>query len=342
MHSTYEVRQLPVWPEIEHIRVESRGSRRKFWISIEGEPNLWLLKFPRPNTGEHWAEKIAAEVGSLIGVNCARVELAEVGGELVTVCESFDVGTWFDLYEYVDDSTDQVDEVSIDFGAINWSAASNLSESLAPTFFEGWFVLELNIDGYDAEKRFGQRDHNVDNIVTAVKRFVQRFTEDWNDQVDVILRDVASYAILDGLIGNTDRHHENWMLRWERKLGQIWVSAAPSYDHASSLRRELNDEARRRMLNENGVSRYLRRGRGGVYDDGTHERAPSPLDLAKSLCKQWPDYTSETLKAISVVRDNDFRTIVDMVPSEFMSDTAKEFAYRALITSKTELLENAK
>ena len=342
MLQKYEVRQLPVWSEIQEIKKESKGSRRKFWISIEGEANSWLLKYPRPNTGEHWAEKVAAEVGSLIGVDCARVDLAKVGGELVTVCESFDVGTWYDFYEYVKDSTDQVDEVSIDFGAIHWDDAPYSSESLEPTFFEGWFVLELTIDGYDGEQRFGQRDHNVDNIVKAVKRFVKRFTEDWNDQVNVILRDVASYAIFDGLIGNTDRHHENWMLKRERNRGRVWVSVAPSYDHASSLGRELTDEARRRMLHENGVSRYLRRGRGGVYDDGTRQRAPSPLELAKSLCKQWPAYTGETLDAIAVVRDDDFRTIVDMVPSEFMSATAKEFAYRALITSKTELLENVR
>ena len=342
MSDTYEVRQLPVWSEIQEIRKESKGSRRKFWISIEGEPNTWLLKYPRPNTGEHWAEKVTAEVGSLVGVNCARVDLADVGGELVTVCESFDAGTWFDLYEYVSDSYDPIDEVAPDFGDTNRSVASNSSESLEPAFFEGWFVLELTIEGYDGDKRFGQRDHNVDNIVTAVKRFVQRFTEDWNDQADAILRDVASYAILDGLIGNTDRHHENWMLKLERNRGRVTVSAAPSYDHASSLGRELQDEARRKMLHENGVSRYLRRGRGGVYEDGTRQRAPSPLELAKSLCKRWPAYSGDTLDAISVVRDDDFRTIVDMVPSEFMSATAKEFAYRSLITSKTELLENVR
>ena len=339
---TYEVRRLPVWSEIQEIRRESKGSRRKFWISIEDEPNTWLLKYPRSNTGEHWAEKVAAEVGSLIGVHCAGVELAEVGGELVTVCESFDIGTWYDLYDYVDESIEPFDEASIDFGTINWHTGLNPSESMEPTFFEGWFVLELTVDGYDVEKRFGQRDHNVDNIVMAVKRFVQRFTEDWNDQADAILRDVASYAILDGLIGNTDRHHENWMLKLERKRGQVWVSAAPSYDHASSLGRELNDKARQRMLRENGVSRYLRRGRGGVYDDGTRQRAPSPLELAKNLCQQWPAYTGKTLDAIAVARDDDFRTIVDMVPSEFMSATAKEFAYRSLITSKTELLENVR
>ncbi len=67
---------------------------------------------------------------------------------------------------------------------------------------------------------------------------------------------LASYLVLDALIGNTDRHHENWGF-----LGQVLVNIdevseaarlvkqggydiAPSFDHASSLGRELPDEKR--------------------------------------------------------------------------------------------------
>ena len=60
--------------------LERKGSREKFWVAIEADEIPWLLKFPRPGTGEHWAEKVAAEVGNLIGVDCARVELARCVG----------------------------------------------------------------------------------------------------------------------------------------------------------------------------------------------------------------------------------------------------------------------
>ena len=93
--------------------LERKGSREKFWVAIEADEIPWLLKFPRPGTGEHWAEKVAAEVGNLIGVDCARVELARcVGvqsafgqtrdqrqgqwdkfrGKLGTLCRSFVLG----------------------------------------------------------------------------------------------------------------------------------------------------------------------------------------------------------------------------------------------------------
>ena len=317
--STYEVRQLPVSPEIQQLRLESRGSRRKFWISIEGEPNLWLLKFPRPNTGEHWAEKIAAEVGNLVGVDCARVELADCGGELVTVCESFDPG-----------NRDELDE--------NFHEPWDLPGK--ETFFlAGCDVLAWNDDRYDVETRFGQRDHNVGNIVRAVKTLFRNSSFPAGGQVDDILQALATYAVLDGLIGNMDRHHENWMLKVELVVATAWMSAAPSYDHASSLGRELENERRKRILGSGGILNYLRRGHGGVFGDGQQNRAPSPLYTAKNISQRWPDYTQSTLQRIDELPDSEFRTAIDRVPTEFMSDIAKEFAYQIIVTSKAELLK---
>ena len=71
---------------------EPRGSRTKFWIRFVGEAERWLLKFPRPNTGEHWAEKVASEIGRLIGVECAQVELARYYGPAVAGHEDFGDG----------------------------------------------------------------------------------------------------------------------------------------------------------------------------------------------------------------------------------------------------------
>lgn len=52
---------------------EEMGSKRKFWYRREPDGVECLFKFPRPNTGEHWAEKIAAEVANLLGIPQARI-----------------------------------------------------------------------------------------------------------------------------------------------------------------------------------------------------------------------------------------------------------------------------
>ena len=56
---------------------EHMGSKRKFWYREREDSNrFWLFKFPNDNSGEHWAEKIAAEVAAVLDFEHARVELA--------------------------------------------------------------------------------------------------------------------------------------------------------------------------------------------------------------------------------------------------------------------------
>ncbi len=233
----YKVHRIPAWPEIEYLRVESRGTRRKFWISIEDSPKLWLLKFPRPNNGEHWAEKVAYEVGSLIGVNCARVELADYEDELVTICESFDPTNWYEIHNYLrinreltgksSSFGDEIDWVDVDVSDFRFVAAGNE-------------VLSGCIENYDLspEARFRQHQHSVQNIIDAVKDFAYDAGPISLKQNQVIMQEMASLALLDGLIGNVDRHHENWMLEYGTKDGEIHIGVAPSFDHASSLGRD--------------------------------------------------------------------------------------------------------
>jgi len=52
------------------------GSKEKFWYTRK-DGYRWLFKTNRPNTGEDWAEKIAAELCALLGLPHATYELAE-------------------------------------------------------------------------------------------------------------------------------------------------------------------------------------------------------------------------------------------------------------------------
>ena len=325
----YPVIPIPARLDVE----ESRGTRTKFWVRIPPEYDPWLLKIPRPNTGEHWAEKIVAEIGRLIGVDCAEVELAQcteqaafglrLGREgkerqprpteqrlLATICKSFLPG-----------------------------------ESTTPTeyqFFHGWEVLQHVVDGYDTALRFGQRDHNVKNITTALAELMGVESMNPMPLWDNAMEDAASYALLDGIIGNTDRHHENWMIAWVHDQGDMRIEIMPSFDHASSLGRELTDDRRRQILESDGVLRYVQRGRGGVYVDDRHQRAPSPLRLARLLCRWRPGFTRRTLDRIDGLSELDILAAVQRVPPEFMSDTAKEFAYQVVLTSRRVLLRSSR
>jgi len=77
-------------------KIETMGTKYKFWFD---HPNLGhcLYKQSRPNTGEDWAEKIAAELCKLLGLPHAQYELATCRSERGTVSPSFlpDDGSFF-------------------------------------------------------------------------------------------------------------------------------------------------------------------------------------------------------------------------------------------------------
>lgn len=331
----YPILQVPLPPEALESN-EFRGSREKFWVRVPEQRNSWLLKFPRPGTGEHWAEKIAAEIGNLAGINCARVELARCQGQLVEFGQTaaHEGGHW---------QTCQNQLVTVCESFIPSEQSEDDSVDIDVHTLHGYEILEMFIEGYDTSQRFGQREHSVKNIVSAMTQLMGIGSLNPMPLWDMELKALASYALLDGLIGNTDRHHENWMAAYIIvDQDNVRLEVPPSYDHASSLGRELTDERRRRILEADAMLNYLYRGRGGVFVDRNRRRALSPLRLARLLCRWLPDFTRETLARIAEVSDSQIRETVNRVPPVFMSDIAKEFAHKAIVTGRDELLRSVR
>ena len=332
----YPILHVPLPPEALESN-EFRGSRTKFWVRVPGQPNSWLLKFPRPDTGEHWAEKIAYEIGNLVGINCARVELARCEGQLVEFGQtSAQEGRHWQAYQ---NQLVTVCESFLPSGQIE-----DDSVNINIHTFHGYEILEMFIEGYDINQQRPQREHSVKNIVSSLMALMGARSLNPMPLWDVELKVLASYALLDGLIGNTDRHHENWMVAYiivDQADARFEVT--PSFDHASSLGRELTDERRLRVKDSDAAMlNYLYRGRGGVYVAHNRRRALPPLRLAKLLCRWAPEFTRETCERIAEVSESQIWDIIDKVPPDFMSDIAKEFAHKAIATGRDELLRSVR
>jgi hypothetical protein len=265
---------------------EQLGSKNKFWIARGAE--RWLFKEAREHTGEDWAEKIASEVAQYVQVPAARVELAEYAGRRGCLSLSF-----------VEDDENLV---------------------------HGNEILAGQIVGYERQKRLRQSDHTFDNIVAAVQRLVGNAP--WCPDV---LTDLARYLVLDALICNTDRHHENWgfLTRFEEEEPKKWMMflrLAPSFDHASSLGRELRDERRQALLAGNRIDDYARHGRGGIYWRKTDAHGANPIQLVEVLVRQFPDYFRPALESVAQTPTPRLLGVVDQVPEWRMSPPAKQFA----------------
>ncbi len=271
------------------------GSKRKFWYlpPVDGG-HYWLFKYPKPNTGEHWAEKIAAEIAGFLEVLCARVELAIFEGQHGSATKSFTHDGW--------------------------------------ELWHGNQLLAEKVRGYDSRGKFHQSSHTLENIWSSLDHtFITK------TGANLAKHRVAEYVVLDALIGNTDRHHENWgILR--RHTGGRWQGVmTPSFDHASSLGRELLDQRRKMLLDEGRVGHYAERGRGGIYWSESDTHAPCALELARRATTAHPRVFHPILDRLQTLNEQVIMSTICRVPEDWMSPLARRFASRLMSYNLNEL-----
>ena len=276
---------------------EQLGSKPKFWVLMEGQ--RWLFKEARPNTGEDWAEKAAAEIARAMGISAAEVELAEYNGKVGCISCNF---------------------IDVDAG-----------EALV----HGNEIMAWKVTGYDKTKIFRQADHTIENIQLAI-RALSEFAD-----TDVVLAELAGYMVLDGLIGNTDRHHENWGLRLHSPVAHQTrvLSAAPSYDHASSLGRELLDTRRAELLAQKQVERYISKGRGGIFRDAEQAHGENPLRLVQVAARAYPAYFRPAIERVAALDTQVLHDIFERLPAERAAEPAKRFAEAMVLSARTTLID---
>jgi hypothetical protein len=288
---------LEIHPE-QVLEPEALGSKEKFWCRPKEGPPDWLFKFPQPNTGQHWAEKIAAEIAACLGILHARVELALFQNQQGSVTESFARGP--------------------------------------RELYHGNQVLAGKVLTYDPARRFRHHDHTLVNIFLALERMFLS-----PDSAERVKTSFAGYLVLDALIGNTDRHHENWgILR--RQVGGRWRGhLAPTFDHASSLGRELRDigegKTRTAILGQGRIRAYAEKAPGAIFWATTDKRGLSPLELVRRATARYPAIFRPALARLARLDNTKLGAILAQVPEDWMTPVAREFAATLVDYNLTQL-----
>lgn len=303
-------------PEIEPYRIielddawaeadETLGSKKKGWFLSPDNNERLLFKFARVNrgipTGEAWAEKIAAEIAALMQIPCAKVELAVLNGQQGSI-------------------------------GLRFPELANREVEL----IHGVDLLSAHVIGYDRERDvWKQSDHNLANIIKAVSNVLPEGPELENG-----LRIMAGFLVLDALILNMDRHHENWAFFRERRQNDaFYYRVAPSFDHASSLGRELTEEKLAAWGHDQShLERYVYKGRGGIYVDGSASRPENPLRLVELAIGKCPAYFVNWLEQLRIIDNTHFANVISRVPDTLMSQRAKRFCASILDFTRSKLL----
>ncbi|EDA6502867.1 hypothetical protein A0F84_24770, partial [Salmonella enterica subsp. enterica serovar Muenster] len=214
-------RLAPVASDLEQL-----GTKEKFWFSyMDTEPRLWLFKFSRAGTGEHWSEKCAAELCHLLGIPHAEYELALTDGRYGVISPNM-IPPGYRMVM----GNEVLHTTTVDY-----------PQPLPPG------QSAVRVKEHTVTRVLGCLDNDNEKILPPVSDY---------DLKDLNAGDVfCGYLLLDALISNQDRHHENWAIMLNNETGERML--CPTYDHAASLGREMRDVEKAERLTTKDRNRQI-------------------------------------------------------------------------------------
>jgi len=315
----YSVVEVP--PEAPDA-LESVGSKRKFWYtqSTGDAEEDWLFKAARQDTGEDWAEKVAAELCALIDLPHAKYTLA----------------TW----------TEERNDESKEWDGVVTPRIQDEQERL----MLGNELLAGQINRYPSVEgnRFYKNPKYTLRLTLSVledEGLGIQLSSDWSlaNDISTVPGAFLGFLLLDAWIGNTDRHDNNWgIIERSGTEGPTRV-LAPTFDHASSLGRELQDEERRGRLTTNDenytVKAYLDRCRSAFVSEEGAKETIHPITAFQRVAKRYPDAAAVWLRRLETVSNPAMEELFDRIPEGRISDVSVEFALRQLQLNRNALLD---
>ncbi len=279
---------------------EILGSKYKFWFYHE-EFGRCLYKQNRVNLGEDWAEKVASELCELIGLPHAVYELAS---------------TW-----------------KGDRGVI--------SPNFLPqggTLVHGNELLTSIVPNYLTFSTYGASQHTIDVVLRVIAGSSVNLPINWTPPsgiqkaVDVFV----GYLLLDAWIGNGDRHHENWgIVRIKpSSTSEEMEHLAPTYDHASSLGRELSDEKRQKR----SILDYTDKCFSAFYGSVDDKKSLKVFDTFSQVVHRYPQAASVWLTRLENISEANILDIFNRINCSRISPNASNFAQKILEINKHRIL----
>lgn len=298
----YPIRNVTDWDAVND---EPMGTKPKYWLRPPVDERWLFKKKHRPNSDDDWSEKIAAELAGLLGIPHATVDLARRHGNRGILSRDL------------------------------------VAECKAEELIHGNSLLVEADPDYPAGDIYRVAHHTIERIFSAfsARSVGLPLGTDFAPEIAEARDLFVGYLLFDAWIGNTDRHHENWAIL---KYAGDRYALSPSYDHASSLGHNVQDDERAERLMTRDryrqIAAYAAKAKSAIYRD-RDDRKPVSTDEAFTLacvpCRAAGVYWLDRLRRIA---DDDATDIVRRVPQEIMSDVAKRFVSQILQANRTRLL----
>ena len=301
---------------------EQMGTKPKFWC-LDSQGDEYLFKETRSHSGEHWSEKLAAEIAEALGLPHAKIDLAVYKGKT---------------------------------GTLSWNF---LQKQESSSLEHGNQLMFKHDSRYPKDgPNFGAASHTLDRIFSVLTEQNVRLPTTFvglPENVRSVSELFVGYLLLDALINNTDRHHENWAIIVSQTGGQSRLAElAPTFDHASSLGRELTDEQRDYRLKaeymrndpkkparrDQTIAGYLSKndGRSRIYANEQDSKALHPMQVFEQARTRFPVAGDAWIDRLNRLPTDRFCELLAQMLPQIMSQSARDFSLRLLELTRVALI----
>ncbi|WP_409306149.1 hypothetical protein [Pectobacterium sp. B1J-3] len=290
--------------------LEQLGTKEKFWFYYSHDTTtLQLFKYSRLGTGEHWSEKCAAELCHLLNIPHASYELAKYNGKFGVVTQNL-IPAGFRM---------------VMGNEVLHSSTADYPQPLQP-----------------GEKSVRVREHTVTRVLGCLdKESIQPPPSDYEmsglNAADVF----CGYLMLDALISNQDRHHENWAIMLNNETGEQFL--CPTYDHAASLGREMLDDERNERLTTKDTNRqipcFVNKARSELFKAKTDKKPLPTVEAFQYAVEGRSAARNHWLGKLSALTEDSITDVFNQVPASCISDSARRFAALMVLENRKRLLK---
>lgn len=142
--------------------------------------------------------------------------------------------------------------------------------------------------------------------------------------------------VFDALIGESDRHEENWGYIRTSKSSDIVL--APFYDNGDSLMHNINENRVEEYINdEAGFLRYIHKSKTKILDNNGHKI--KHFQLIDYLITENPIFLREELQKTKNLTDDIIKEIIYRIPDEYLPECHKKILQR-YISIRRDILIN--
>ncbi len=143
------------------------------------------------------------------------------------------------------------------------------------------------------------------------------------DELDVnLFREFIKVMIFDALVGEQDRHEENWGIQ---RVGKKY-EFSPLYDNGCNLLRNFKDEsyAESYYSGIKNFDTYINKSKTIIYKED-HKKQYKHFELIEYLNKNYYDIVQNEIRNLNKLTDKVIEAIVEKIPDDLITEKHKKY-----------------